>query len=416
MKRNVLHFTFVSTLLTAYSCSQDVETIMQEETNTITNPHRVSSEQAKANALEFINSFSVKTRGSELQLSADAIHVDAYTWNTTGTRSTLSYPHVNDTLFYIINLGNDEGFLLASADDRRTPVMAYIEEGSYHGEPDDNPGFNLVLDNLIDMCLREPDATESNDKPATRVASNVTEIMYPLLKTKWNQITSSTYGMYCPNGIAGCVPVAYAQICSYLEFPDYFTFSGSNIYLDWSQINSYCEAQSGSVEGDPTLLSNIALFLRFLGSAFGAEYNASETSVDPDDAVEVMQNWGVDMPSLRSFNSAYIAEDLSRGNRIVITRGNSGYYHVGFFFRKYTGGHSWVTDGYLRATESGNSKLFLHTNWGWGGRGNGYYWSELLEPTDTPPYNDLGNARTYNAGAFGNQYKYNLQHCTIVKH
>ena len=25
-------------------------------------------------------------------------------------------------------------------------------------------------------------------------------------------------------------------------------------------------------------------------------------------------------------------------------------------------------------------------------------------------------ARTYNAGAFGNQYKYNLQHCTIVKH
>ena len=43
-------------------------------------------------------------------------------------------PMVNDTgeeaPFYVFNLGNDRGFVIASGDDRATPILAYSDKGS----------------------------------------------------------------------------------------------------------------------------------------------------------------------------------------------------------------------------------------------------------------------------------------------
>ena len=414
MKKYLLTSLTIFSIFFLSSCSQFESDMAQTEIQMVDNPHRVSAERAKEAALAFVDGYSLKTRSAETNIPETTIDVTAFRWNNKTTRADGLQVNITDTLFYIVNLGQENGFVLVSADDRRTPILAYIEEGSYYGEPNDNPGFNLILDNLIAQCLSEPKDSVIFP-PTTRVAADVTQIMYPLLKTLWHQ--HSPFNKYCPNGYpTGYVPTAFAQICSYLEYPSSFTYNGITTTLNWSQINSYCISHQGSVLGDSLLEDKIAYFLRYLGYIFDAHYESGGTKADADDAVQVMQNLGVDMPSLRSYNSEYIADDLSAGNRIEFMTGFANYYHVGFFFRHYTDGHAWVIDGFLRAHMTNDSDLYLHMNWGWQDPYNGYYWAGLLEPTSTPPYYDDGTARTWVNHLHRDAFLYELRHCCIVKH
>ena len=91
--------------------------------------------------------------------------------------------------------------------------------------------------------------------------------------------------------------------------------------------------------------------------------------------------------------------------------GKSGYHHVLFFVRKYTGGHAWVVDGYIDYVTGWRSEehLYLHCNWGWNGNCNGYFLDGVFNTDTSPSYED-------NVSSTRSHYRYQLKYATFTKH
>ena len=63
----------------------------------------------------------------------------------------------SDTLLYSVNYGEDDGFVIVSATATPQPVLAYVEKGSYDGEPTQNPGFEAFIDAAKSYSSHETD-------------------------------------------------------------------------------------------------------------------------------------------------------------------------------------------------------------------------------------------------------------------
>lgn len=208
--------------------------------------HRLSAEQAQQNALKFVNNV-LTTRGGANNITVS--EVKAISAKKTLTHSSADSINL-DTLYYVVNFDNNNGFVIASSDDREPPVFAFIEEGTYEESEDSVSGdvmfkkevtYNAGYEGFI-CALQEietkkrteyhknPDEDDHlfdggitgptfDDTPGDRY--NTFKVMSPLLKTKWGQ---TTYLTYCPENYTGCVITAVSQICSYLKH--HMTFIG----------------------------------------------------------------------------------------------------------------------------------------------------------------------------------------------
>ena len=407
--------TFIcSTIITVASCSDYEENVNGNIHHPMSSTHRITAEQAKQNALTFVGQFGSTTRTNGHALSV--AEVKAISANEGSTRTMNDSVNL-DTLFYVINFDNNMGFVVAASDDRETPVFAYVEEGNYIEKDMQNNGFDAFMDALIEkesdnrvqqtLIYDEESIVgggHSDNKP------DKFEVMYPLLKTKWNQ---STYNTYCPGPYTGCVVTAIAQICSFLKSPNHVSWSyngtGNQCYIDWDNIENECSTNFGNPYSS-VLKDQIANLMRFWGVTFNAEYTSDGTSVDSDDAISQMRFLGYNATELTDYNATNVMYDLKEGNRIVYMRGNGRYYHVGVFFRKYVDGHGWVVDGYIHSIKNNQEALYMHCNWGWGGYRDGYFLSDVLNAEENPCFDDNAIATTRSTN-----FRYKLKTSTICK-
>lgn len=399
---------------------ENIGELAPKNTQQVETLHHVNMEKAKRNVLNFVNLVNKGTRASAKQWAISNIHpiVSPYTRNTTNEQE--------DTLLYIVNMADSAGFAIATADDRLPPILALIDEGNYTFNLNDTAtsGFHLFMQAALNYCAQQkkmpqtrktaPSYREiSPDDPEYPSSPRNFEVMKPLLNCTWGQ--RDPYNNECFGNLTGCVVTASAQIMSFLEYPKQMAgFLSENDYrvtkLNWKQINEeakhYSEPKSSETRGQ------IAALMRHLGIAFKAEYKQNTTSVDTEDAVDIMRKeFGCDVTRLKDYNCRDIINDLKCRNKIVIMSGKSRYYHILFFVRKYTGGHAWVVDGYIDYVTGWRSeeRLYLHCNWGWNGNYNGYFLDNVFN-TDTPaPYND-------NAESTRTNYRYLLKYATFTKH
>ena len=415
--KKIINVILVGCLFAA--CSQDDYTFstgMVAETPVVEN-HRVSVEQAKVNALEFVSNIQSRTRSGNFK-PLEIKNVQAISFPNTETRSEGESINL-DSLLYIVNFTDSCGFVIAGTDDREKAIYAYVENGNYSWEDTEsmNDGFKAFIYSLLEIkskvyaCeIPKPDDGTIGGGPGAGggYEPDKFEVMYPLLKTKWSQ--REPYNEYVPDyHYTGCVVTAISQICSYLELPYSVDWTYNNTHgsatFNWASINSDCEIHNG------LMLSNenndqIAQLMRYWGLAFQADYSADGTGVDPDNAISLMKNDGFSISGLHDYNSGDVIDDLKAGNRIIFMCGYSRYYHVGFVFRHYVDGHAWVVDGYIDEVKNNVHSYYLHCNWGWGGTSNGYYLSDTFNTGDGPVYND--NATRSN-------YQYNLEFATFFK-
>ena len=397
--------------------------------------HKITPEQAQQNALEFVNKVNT-TRGYANYVKVS--EVKAISANKSLTRSVSDSINL-DTLFYVVNFENDNGFIIASSDDRETPVFAYIEEGNYEETEDSivgdtmyitdstyNAGYEAYMCALQEIEVnnrvlhhKNPEDDELYDGvvpgPITgdgiTADNNVFHVMSPLLKTKWGQIK---YMDYCPGNYTGCVVTAVSQICSYIEVPNSLSFNDNGAYysctMDWNRINNECENIYYGNVGSPDLSDQISKMMRFWGIVFDAEYKPNGTSVNSDYAISQLQYYGINATSLSDYNGTDVINQLRKGNRIIYMRGDGRYYHVWVIFRKYVDGHAWVVDGYIRSIKGWDVKYYLHCNWGWDGNKNGYFLRDIFDTEEGPAYYDDGTpTRSYS------NYQYNLKTSVICK-
>ncbi|MBE6263685.1 MAG: hypothetical protein E7104_07005 [Prevotella sp.] len=379
--------------------------------NTVT--HRITAEQASQNALEFVNNIKGTSRSNTNSLEVEEVKAVGVEGSRSGN-DTISV----DSLFYVVNFKDNNGYVIAASDDRETPIYAYIEKGKYSELDTLNKGYDAFVSALMESKInnkfddyryideeRERIIYHRDEKPDTF------EIMKPLLKTKWNQ---TTYAKYCPGDYTGCVATAFAQICSYTKQPNSIRANYNGVtytgYMDWDRIEKECISFSGNVNSND-LINQVSGFMLYLGCLFEAKYKSGGTDIDSERAVSRMRDFGCNISGLTDYDAINVMNDLKKGNRIVYMRGNARYYHVGFVFRKYVDGHGWVVDGYIFSRKNNQESLYMHCNWGWGGYCDGYFLSDVLNTGENPYYDDYGNP---NSRANYN-FRYHLKTATVCK-
>lgn len=343
------------------------------------------------------------------------------------TRSEISDTEISiDTLLYVVNFSNEQGFALVAADKRTTPIYAIADSGFLDFDnlgSEENVGFLLFLEGAVGKIVKD---VNTNDTIETRATTNGWTIIekYPaMLKTKWNQ--TAPYNMYCPNNrYTGCTITATAQILSYYQTIGSVSWSDNgssgSATLNWSRIISDCEKNSGKLNATSYYASSseVAHLMRYLGVAMDADYDAEGTGVNKKKPINWMNDWdGLNATKLADYSASPIINAI-KNNKLVYARGNSGRKKFLGITVSYTGGHAWVYDGYVSASSGGTTSNLLHCNWGWGGYQDGYYISGAFNSDAGAEIYDREVTRSSedatDEGSDGN-FQYNLEYSIVSR-
>lgn len=281
--------------------------------------------------------------------------------------------------YYIFNVGDDNGFVIVSGDDRTDTILGYADEGSLT-ETDMPEALEFWLQGYAEQIAwldSHPQAKKVAKKAAARKA------IAPLIQTLWDQGTP--YNNYCPevNGKkapTGCVATTMAQIMYYHKYP---TASCSTIpayttqtkkievsaleptTFSWNDMTmTYSDASNATAK------DAVAKLMQYCGAALMMDYKESVSSAYNASIAYVLTNYfDYDSSAHYTYRRHYsYAEWLAlvynelAAHRPVVMGGQSA-----------GGGHSFICDGY-------DTDDYFHFNWGWGGSSNGYFRLSLMSP------------------------------------
>ena len=292
--------------------------------------------------------------------------------------------------FYIFN--THDGFVIVSADDCETPIIAYSHESQF--DPSDVPV--QMEDYLQDFVTRIQYGIENHivaDETTARQwelvktigrlnDSKSTKAVAPLITAKWHQ--GCLYNSLCPiienqpcgHAEVGCVAVAMAQIMHYWKFPEYgigshaymnsgITLSADfgNTFYDWSLMSDALDNTSSDAE-----IEAIATILFHCGISVNMRYNTSGSGASSTDVPYALthyfkfsQDLHLEKPNDDMTGWLKKLKDCLDQEQPIYYSGHG------------SGGHAFVCDGY-------DDNDLLHFNWGWGGNGDGYFALGNLNP------------------------------------
>jgi Peptidase C10 family/Spi protease inhibitor/CUB domain/Secretion system C-terminal sorting domain len=335
-------------------------------------------------------------------------------------------------IYYGFNI-DDKGYVIASAEDAVTPILAYSFEGIY-SEENQAPQFTAWMEQYARQisyarktdAVPLPTATSAwnhllNPGNSSSLAPKGTRDVEPMINSDWNQPTP--YNEMCPadpagsNGhaIVGCVPVCMGQIMYYYRWPDHGT--GSYTYFDstygtqhasfdstWYQWNNMKNTITTSDTG-------IAQLLYHLGVSVDLRYGPSSSGMYNHKAAYALKTYFKYSPETR-----YVYRDSTNLNwdSLIIAHldRKMPLYYAGWSVPNIIG-HAFVCDGYQGAD-------YFHFNFGWAGSDNGYFYLDDITPggnnfnlaqeliiniyPDTlhyiyPPYCSGTTSLTYNQGS-----------------
>ena len=277
--------------------------------------------------------------------------------------------------YYVFNIDEGNGFVIASGDDSTPTILGYSDEGKFDAE--DIP---INVQWWLDEYARQIKFLQDHGAPAARsprVSSNHSSIA-PKLTCKWGQY--EPYNTYCPiiDGVhcsAGSVATALAQVMYYhrarsvnqtvREIPAYTTWTKNfsvdaipaGSAIDWDNMvdeynNTSTEAQKQAV----------ARLMQYCGAAVQMDYVLNESFASMLDlqltkyfkySSKVNGKWRSDYSDAQWEEMVYTE---LKNNRPVLYYGYNDNYE----------GHAFVCDGY-----DGNG--YYHINWGWEGLSDGYF-------------------------------------------
>jgi hypothetical protein len=299
------------------------------------------------------------------------------------------------TTYYVFNYSAG-GFVVVSADDAITPVLAQSNTG-YFEETISSPsvqywfdGYNKAITQIISAkrdnsyTLGQWNKIRNNDFP--RSISDVG----PLISTSWDQgcyynaLCPAASGGDCGHTWTGCVATTMSQISKYHSFPAHGYMSHSYTHATYgSQTANFgtttynWAAMPNSVNSANT---NVATLMYQMGVSVDMNYGVSGSGAFSEDVPFAMVAYFNYDPSTISLNyrANYTDQqwidllkaelDLSRPMYYAGDDGNTG--------------HAWVCDGY----RTSDSKF--HMNWGWSGMYNGYF---AITNLTTPGFNPIQN-------------------------
>lgn len=326
---------------------------------------------------------------------------------------TRSGEFADDTLLYVFNFIDNQGFVVISANRNTEDVLAITESGTYHPNTEsDIPGFNEFM-----KMAKEYVQNAKDTLPITRDSYCIIDcdtLEYNRIEAKvpvtWGH--DGIAGAYCSNYSAGCGPIAMAQIMSYYQHPSSFTYTFGNRDINyesvnWSLINQHVHTgshPSNICNGNSNLDKTIGRICRELGCKSGSTYDSNgTTSTSPGALYNVLTYYGYTMPGFHSIPSNensfmdFLVEDkliimigYRQDDRLNIWLIDGGY-HIKTHSVIYTSqnGTDWVSY-YDWIT----NQTYNHINWGWDGHCNGLFLYNVFNANSGSEY-DYGSS-SYN--------------------
>ena len=324
----------------------------------------------------------------------------------TAVTATLTYSKTetdNTVDFYVFDMSPAKGFVIISADDQVSPVIAYSTESNFIA-PAQGSGVQCWMNHAgthIQKAIRggavanetirnQWSAYLNGQKPVSAKASEAG--VAPLLTTNWAQ--EPYYNQLCPfnnadnmRAVTGCVATAMAQIMKFWNYPAQGTGQYGYLNAPPTCFNNYGNqfANFGATTYNwsampDTLAGNnlaVATIMYHCGVAVAMNYGddnegGSGSYVLASDVASWRHTAQMAYTTYFSYNKNTLqgvhAADYSAADWIALMerelKAGRPIQYAGTDPNE--GAHTWVCDGY-------DANDMLHMNWGWGGLDNGYY-------------------------------------------
>lgn len=337
-------------------------------------------------ALDVARQFAVGH--TALRLSADS-QLSLATCNSASMKRAKSLTEQHPD-YYIVNLGENDGFVVVSGDDRFNPILGYTTQG-HLAEGDQLPdGLEYWLDCLAGemqtaMVDRAVDEAFLTAQESAVVRTTGAEDLYnrsvaPLVTTKWNQ--TAPYNNKIPNFATGCVATGTAQVMKYWNYPTQGIGSHTNGYFpaysadfgtttyDWANMKDvYGGKYDTKAEVDA-----VSTLMYHLGVATDMRWTKDNSGTPNMYAGYALINFFGYNKNLYAEGRDYMS--LGAWKALILQQLYSGHplCYAGMTSATSGAGHFFVLDGYDAATGT------FHFNWGWGGAFDGYFALTALNP------------------------------------
>lgn len=339
-----------------------------------------TAEEALRIAQSFITEVPSLANGKSVRLSlATTIHAETKLRNAATGESSPAY--------YICSIGDNNGFVVVSGDDRFKEVLGYTTSGNADSAemPD---GLKYWLDFLASEMQAAQKYYDANGTVRTATVDensyNTLTSVTPLVKTKWDQ--STPFNDLCPmttdgRAVTGCVATGMAQIMKYHEAPTKGIGSHTNAYF------SSCTADFGNTVYDWANMCNeygaeatdaqknaVATLMYHCGVATDMKYSAYDSATPSIYAGMALVNYFGYNPNMHYEGRDYMSAEAWKALLLSELQDGRPLVYSGHTSETGGAGHFFVCDGY-----DANTGMF-HFNWGWGGTYDGYYELSALEP------------------------------------
>lgn len=291
----------------------------------------------------------------------------------------------NNEDLYVFNVGNGEGFVVVAGDDCAIPILGYADKGVF--DPGNVPPAMAEWLRLNGIYVRNKAAKGIED--AGDMPEPGTPVVAPLLgDINWGQgypfngkCPTYTSGGTTGHYYAGCVATAATQIMRYYNHPQRgtgsksYTFGGQtltadfgNTTYDWNNMPAfYPESGVTTAQADA-----VATLAAHFGTAVEMEYALSGSgAVTMLVPTALREYFGYDKAVAMRKRDYYGSNEWLEIIKSELDAGRPVYY--GATSDDRTGGHAFVCDGY-------DTSGYVHVNWGWYGKSNGFFLVNHLNP------------------------------------
>lgn len=292
------------------------------------------------------------------------------------------------SLYYVFNVGNDNGFVIVAGDDAVSPILGYTDSGTF--DSDKLPESAKVM---LEDYARQIVAIQQNPSLSAATVST-REAIAPLMETTWDQ--SAPYNYLCPivaseteRSVTGCVATAMAQVMFYHKWPidatqvipaySYLNDAGVNVSIEGEKATTFNWdamqlSYTGTESEDNESAKAVAELMVYAGKSVQMMYSSTASgaysySIAPAFKTYFDYDGGMKLVTRDNYSAdewdQLIYDEIASERPVII--GANAVSQLG------SGGHEFICDGY-----DGNG--LYHINWGWGGYSDGYFRLSLLNP------------------------------------
>ncbi len=393
MKTLISAFFVLGTL--CISCENDIALPVQS-VEPVNSSSSVSLSEAEAIKLsnQLLNQMDTANRDTKGFSMDRRVKTVEYVRATASPVMRTAEHEIPDTLVYLINYENEQGFSIVSADKRLPLIYAISEEGHLDiSDTIENKGLALFFKNMEQHILRTlaedgfPIGKEVDERYSYQVKLEKRQL--PLLWPEvgnWHQ--NEPFNQYCftadgKQASVGCVAVAMAQLMSYFDWPR--EINGQK--LMWRSM------KKGAKNSD------VALLMKRLGDSdmLNMNYGVGTSGASVDAIAPAFNKMGYTAYGIENFLPFFV-EDWLSGSYEFIPYKQGPVIVIGTDMHG-AGSHVWIVDGYIQNSiyrtidenqypyhfYSDDFGLF-HCIWGWRGSCNGYFFFNTLDVSGSPDY------------------------------